>query len=172
MLMPKSARTASWKATRRESPCWAATMARRSRATSQTAIAASISRWCEKTDLSATGGPRCAPRFLRGGFGATVAAGAVQDKQINAGPFVRPVQCRNADILGHRHRRAGDTGDRLRRAPDDRHRPETDRRRSRCPTIRPALATSLSYMGAGLGGILMGWMTERVGVRLLSCSAR
>ncbi|MGE4047567.1 MAG: MFS transporter [Acetobacteraceae bacterium] len=33
------------------------------------------------------------------------------------------------------------------------------------PRSDPALASSLSYLGAGLGGILMGWMTERVGVR-------
>lgn len=29
----------------------------------------------------------------------------------------------------------------------------------------PALAVSLSFLGAGLGGILMGWLTERLGVR-------
>lgn len=31
----------------------------------------------------------------------------------------------------------------------------------------PALASSLSYLGAGLGGILMGYLTERIGIRLI-----
>ncbi len=35
------------------------------------------------------------------------------------------------------------------------------------PRSDPALASSLSYLGAGLGGILMGWMTERIGVRII-----
>jgi len=33
------------------------------------------------------------------------------------------------------------------------------------PRSAPALAVSLSFLGAGLGGILMGWLTERLGVR-------
>lgn len=35
------------------------------------------------------------------------------------------------------------------------------------PRSSPALATSLSYIGAGLGGIFMGWLSERVGVRAI-----
>ena len=31
----------------------------------------------------------------------------------------------------------------------------------------PALAASLSYIGAGLGGIFMGWLSERVGLRAI-----
>lgn len=31
----------------------------------------------------------------------------------------------------------------------------------------PAFASSLSYVGAGLGGILMGWLSERMGVRAI-----
>jgi MFS family permease len=31
----------------------------------------------------------------------------------------------------------------------------------------PAAATSLSYIGAGLGGILMGWLTERISIRFI-----
>jgi MFS family permease len=35
------------------------------------------------------------------------------------------------------------------------------------PRSDPALASSLSYLGAGLGGILMGWVAERIGIRLI-----
>lgn len=35
------------------------------------------------------------------------------------------------------------------------------------PRSGPAAATSLAYIGAGLGGIGMGWMAERLGVRLI-----
>jgi MFS family permease len=37
----------------------------------------------------------------------------------------------------------------------------------------PALAISLTYLGAGLGGIAMGWLAERIGVRLvvMGCGA-
>jgi MFS family permease len=31
----------------------------------------------------------------------------------------------------------------------------------------PALAVSLTYLGAGLGGIFMGWLAERIGIRLV-----
>jgi MFS family permease len=31
----------------------------------------------------------------------------------------------------------------------------------------PALAVSLTYLGAGLGGILMGWLAERIGIRIV-----
>jgi MFS family permease len=33
------------------------------------------------------------------------------------------------------------------------------------PRSAPALATSLSYIGAGLGGIMMGFLAERIGIR-------
>ena len=35
------------------------------------------------------------------------------------------------------------------------------------PRSAPALAASLSYIGAGLGGILMGWLSERLGLRAI-----
>ena len=35
------------------------------------------------------------------------------------------------------------------------------------PRSAPALAASLSYVGAGLGGILMGWLSERLGLRAI-----
>ena len=35
------------------------------------------------------------------------------------------------------------------------------------PRSAPALAASLSYIGAGLGGIFMGWLSERLGVRTI-----
>ena len=35
------------------------------------------------------------------------------------------------------------------------------------PRSGPALAASLSYIGAGLGGILMGWLSEKVGIRAI-----
>ena len=31
----------------------------------------------------------------------------------------------------------------------------------------PTLATSLSFIGAGFGGILMGWLSERIGIRVI-----
>jgi MFS family permease len=31
----------------------------------------------------------------------------------------------------------------------------------------PALAVSLTYLGAGLGGIMMGWIAERIGIRIV-----
>lgn len=31
----------------------------------------------------------------------------------------------------------------------------------------PTMATSLSFIGAGLGGILMGWLSERIGIRVI-----
>lgn len=36
------------------------------------------------------------------------------------------------------------------------------------PRSVPALAGSAAYLGSGLGGILMGWLAERVGTRLLA----
>ena len=35
------------------------------------------------------------------------------------------------------------------------------------PRSVPTLATSLSFIGAGVGGIFMGWMSERIGIRLI-----
>ena len=35
------------------------------------------------------------------------------------------------------------------------------------PRSVPTLATSLSFIGAGFGGILMGWLSERVGIRAI-----
>lgn len=35
------------------------------------------------------------------------------------------------------------------------------------PRSVPTLATSLSYIGAGVGGIFMGWMSERIGIRII-----
>ncbi len=35
------------------------------------------------------------------------------------------------------------------------------------PRSAPALASSLAYLGAGLGGILMGYLTERTGIRII-----
>ncbi|MGE0420148.1 MAG: MFS transporter [Acetobacteraceae bacterium] len=35
------------------------------------------------------------------------------------------------------------------------------------PRSAPALASSLAYLGAGLGGILMGYLTERIGIRII-----
>ena len=34
----------------------------------------------------------------------------------------------------------------------------------------PAIAGSLAYLGSGLGGILMGWLAERIGVRAVVMS--
>ena len=36
------------------------------------------------------------------------------------------------------------------------------------PRSTPALAVSLAYFGTGLGGIPMGWLAERIGIRLVS----
>lgn len=35
------------------------------------------------------------------------------------------------------------------------------------PRSAPALAAALAYIGAGLGGILMGWLSERIGIRAI-----
>jgi MFS family permease len=35
------------------------------------------------------------------------------------------------------------------------------------PRSVPTLATSLSYIGAGVGGIFMGWLSERIGIRAI-----
>ncbi|MBV9251643.1 MAG: MFS transporter [Acetobacteraceae bacterium] len=35
------------------------------------------------------------------------------------------------------------------------------------PRSAPALAASLSYIGAGVGGILAGWLSERIGIRVI-----
>ena len=35
------------------------------------------------------------------------------------------------------------------------------------PRSVPTLATSLSYIGAGVGGIFMGWLSERIGIRVI-----
>ena len=35
------------------------------------------------------------------------------------------------------------------------------------PRSVPTLATSLSFIGAGVGGIFMGWMSERIGIRVI-----
>ncbi len=35
------------------------------------------------------------------------------------------------------------------------------------PRSVPTLATSLSFIGAGIGGIFMGWLSERIGIRVI-----
>ncbi len=72
---------------------------------------------------------------------------------------------RNQIILDRRDRRAGDPGGVVRRALDHHRRTQADRRRNRGLRSVPALASSLAWLGFGAGGIVMGYIAERIGVR-------